>query len=184
MDDFAKQAINEKRYKESRNVPVEEYTGDFNSKRYNIVESHAAKATEIHPNDKYLSSYKQDFDKASRDFWQKSAPSSLGKYNGGSLTANFGTEDYSLTELLARMAKFVKESISNELIEKKIPPEDIAENFKAVEVALSLLAKSVEKIDKDIDSKNIAAYLHGFINTYVDNMIKRKIERDKGNASV
>jgi|TARA_R110002126_G_scaffold121950_1_gene263518 hypothetical protein len=180
MDDFSKQAINEKRYKNTRDVPVEEYSGDFNSNNYNVVANAAIKANEVQVRDSYSNKYKQDFDKASRDFWQKSAPSSLGKYNGGSLTANFGKQDYSLAELLARMGKFVKESISNELIEKKIPPEDIAENFKAVEVSLSLLAKSVENIDKDMDSRNIAAYLHGFINTYIDNMIKQKIERDKG----
>tara|TARA_R110000822_G_scaffold242130_2_gene371340 strand:- start:2270 stop:2824 length:555 start_codon:yes stop_codon:yes gene_type:complete len=183
MDDFAKRAINEKKYKETRKSPIEEYTGNFESERYTVVENYAAKATQIPVRDVYSNQYKEDFDKASRDFWQRSSPLSLGKYNGGSLTANFGKEDYSLSELLARMGKFVKESISNELIEKKIPPEDLAENFKAVEVALSLLAKSVEKMDKNMDSKNIAAYLHGFINTYVDNMIKRKIKRDKGSVS-
>ena len=105
--------------------------------------------------------YKTDFDKASKDFWQRETQKGLMKYNGGSLTGNFGRDTYTLEELLARMGNFIKEAISSELLDKKIPPAELAENFKAIDVSLKLLATTVEKMDDKIDIVNIACLCYG-----------------------
>ena len=179
-DDFTKQKVNEQKYKQLRDAPTEVYTGDYTSKHYEERKNSSIKQTQIQKKDIYETDYKQDFDKASKDFWQKNAPTAIQKYNGGSMTANFGKEDFTVDELLNRMGKFIKESISNDLIEKKLHPEELSENFKAVEVSLKLLAKSLNKLDDKTNVIGMAAYLHGFINTYVDNIISKKIQRDKG----
>ena len=184
MEDFKKQKENEQKYKQLRDQPREVYTGDYTSEHYIEKNNPAIQATQIQEKDTYTTNYKQDFDKASKDFWQKNAPGALQRYNGGSLTANFGKDDFSVEELLDRMARFVKESLSNELLEKKIQPEELSENFKAVEVSLKLLSKSLNKIDNNMSVIGMAAYLHGFINTYVDNIIRKIIDREKGNTTV
>ena len=180
MDDFSKQKVNEERYKKTKEVPPEEYTGDFESPHYIEKQNTTIKQTKIVEKNVFSTDYKEDFDKAAKDFWQKNISKGLSKYNSGSMTANFGKEKYTLEELLNRIGNFIKESISNELIEKGIPITDLSENFKAIDSTLKLLSKSIETLDKDIDITNIAGYMHGFINTYVSNVIKKKIERDKG----
>ena len=102
------------------------------------------------------------------------------KYNGGSITANFGKEKYTLEELLFRVSKFIKDSITMELSAKGIPTKDLTENFEAIDIALKMLTKSVHALDDDTNITNMAAFLHGFINTYVNNVITKKIDRDKG----
>lgn len=184
MDEQSKQKIAELKYKQLRDQPPQEYKGDYKSAHYKEVKNPAAISAQVIAKEKHSTEYKEDFDKAAKDFWQKNTQSGVAKYNGGSLTANFGREEYSLNEFLIRVGKFIKESITNELIEKKLPVEDLSENFKAVEIALKLLADSTCKLDDNIDIVNMTAYLHGFINTYVTSTIQRKIERDKGNVQV
>lgn len=180
MDNFTKQKIAEENYKELRKQPSEPYTGDFKSPHYTEIKNNAISPVYTTSKEVYSTDYKEDFDKAAKDFWQKNTQTGLSKYNGGSITANFGKDKYTLEEFFERVGKFIKESITNELISKKLSTEEITENFKAVDVTLKLLAKSVEKLDETIDIKNIAAFIHGFVNTYVTNMMVKKIEKDKG----
>jgi len=180
MDEFAKQNVAQDKYKKLRQVPKKEYHGDFKSPHYKEVENAAATQTELITKEEFRSDYKDDFDKAARDFWQHNTQTGLSKYNGGSVSANFGTENYTLDEFLARLSNFVKETITNELNANKIPTENLTENFKAVDVSLKLLAKSVEGLDPNISIISIGAYMQGFINTYVQTMVNKKLERDKG----
>jgi hypothetical protein len=182
MDDFSKQKLNEEKYRNMRNntSPVEDYKGDFKSKHYKETKNPTIAQTKIAEKEVFTTEYKQDFDNASRDFWQKNTQTGIMKYNGGSITANFGKEEYTLDELLQRIGNFIKESITTELAGKGIPTTDLTENFKAVEISLKMLAKSVNTINPDTDIKNITAFLHGFINTYVNNIITKKIEREQG----
>jgi len=178
MDEHSRQIIAEREYKERKGVQQQEYTGNFNSEHYTEVKSTSIQPTQIINKEVHSTPYKQDFDNAARDFWQKNAPNALRKYNGGSITANFGREAYTIDEFLERIGNFIKESISNELIETKVSPNELQENFKAVSVSLKLLSTAISKLDA-VNLVNVTAYMHGFINTYVDTIIKRKIE--KGN---
>ncbi len=183
MDEQSKQNVNQEKYKQLRDKPREEYNGDFKSSHYNEVENQSMKQTVIMEKEVFSSDYKQAFDKASRDFWQKNTQRGVEKYNGGSMTAKFGKEELNMEELLKRFGSLIKDSITNELKEKKIPTESLNENFKAIDVSLQLLANSVQLLDEKIDIKHITAFLHGFINTYVDNTVKRRIERERGNVN-
>ena len=182
MDNFSKQAKAQAKYDTMRRTPQEEYKGNYESPHYKEVTNNAVKPDTVDIKEEFNSKYKEDFDKASKDFWQRETQTGLAKYNGGSLTAKFGKDVYTLEELLERIGKFIKESITNELMEKKLSTEELAENFTAIEVALKLLAKAVEKVDNKVDVQNISAYLHGFINTYIETMIRKKLERDKGST--
>ena len=179
MDDFSKQAMAQEKYSKLRHAPDQKYNGDYKSPHYKEVANNAPKNIPVDNKEQFNSEYKEDFDKASRDFWQRETQTGVAKYNGGSLTAKFGKDIYTLEELLERIGKFIKEAITNELIEKKVAIEDVQENFKAVDLSLKLLAKSVEKVD-NINVQGITAYLHGFINTYVSKYMRKKIEREKG----
>jgi hypothetical protein len=183
MDDFGKQKANEEKYKQLRSQPAEEYVGNFESPHFQDVKQQGPAPSHIVEKENFSTTYLEDFDSAAKDFWQKNTQSGVASYNGGSLTANFGKEEYTVDELLERIGKFVKESITNELSKKKIPTETLTENFKAIDVSLKLLALSVSQLDEKMDPENVTAYLHGFINTYVSNTIRRKIERDKNRVA-
>ena len=180
MDELSKQKIAEENYKNLRTKPVEEYTGDFNSSHYVEVTGATIKATTPTNSETYLSNYKEDFDKASRDFWQRATQAGLSKYSAGSFTAGFGKDVYTIDELLERLSRFIKESISQELLGNGISPETLQENFKAVDVSLKLLSKSVQTLNDKFEIEGMSAYLHGFINTYISSIVSKKIERDKG----
>lgn len=179
MDDASKQRIAEERYKQFRTEEPEEYNGDFNSPRYREVQNLAIKQTQAVEQQTFRGQYKEDFDSASRDYWQKNTQTGLAKYNAGCITAKFGKDISNLGEFLDRVGTFVKESITNELIGRGVSTDGLQENFKAVQVALKLLAKSVDVIDPDFNVSGLAAYLQGFINTYVTTVVKQ-MERDKG----
>ena len=180
MDNFSKQIIAEQKYSDLRNQPIPDGEKSYNSPHFHTVEDMTIKPTHIEVKDTFSTEYKDDFDKASKDFWQKNTQNGIMKYNGGSLTANFGKEDYTITEFFKRLGKFVRESIRGECMDSNINSDELAENFKAVEVSLSLLANSITKLNPQFNVINVIAYIHGFINSYVSNTIKRKIERDKG----
>jgi len=184
MDEIAKQNVAQDKYKKLREAPKKEYHGNYKSPHYKEVPNAAVTQTNIINKEEFQSDYKEDFDKAARDFWQKNTQTGLSKYNGGSVSANFGIEKYTLEEFLNRLSNFVKESITQELNTKKIPTDNLSENFKAVDVALKLLASSVEALDGKVDITSIAAYTQGFINTYVQTMVNKKLERDKGQVKL
>lgn len=184
MDRFSQQKVNEKKYKDMRDsAPREEYKGDFKSDAYKEVKNQTISQTKIVQKDVFESDYKEDFDKAAKDFWQKNTQTGTSKYNSGGMSATFGKEEFTLEELLKRFGTLVKETITNELTEKKIPTDSLSENFKSLDISLKLLANSVEVLDKDMDISDVTAYLHGFINTFVTKIIKKKIERVKGNVN-
>ena len=66
-----------------------------------------------------------------------------------------------------------------DLLEKKCPVEELRGNFDSIMISLKLLSKTIERIDNSADIVNTAAFLHGFINTYISNVIKKQIERTK-----
>lgn len=182
MNEFTKQTLADEKYKQIRNAPPNEYTGDFNTPAYKEVPNNAIHPTKSDDIKNFSTQYKEDFDKASKDFWQKNTQTGLTKYNGGSLVAKFMKTEYTVEELLKQIGVFLKESIANELIEKKIQTDELTENFNAVNIALKLLAKNIQKLDTTINVENISAYLHGFINSYISNLIHKKIERDTTNV--
>jgi|GEM_PF-6018965 len=178
FDDMAIQKKLEEDYKLSKTTPLDPYSGDYNSPNYVEVANKAITATVLKEPDAFKTPYKEDFDKAARDYWQRKTQTGLQKYNAGSFTSTFGNDTYTLDEFLSRIGRFIKESISNELLSHGQSPESIQENFKAVELSLKLLAKSVQSVDDKMQIEELSAYIHGFINTYISTTITKRINRE------
>lgn len=173
FEDMNKQAIAKEKYKQLKSQDPKEYTGDYKSPHYIEVENKAVKQTIVKPEATFSTEYKEDFDKASRDYWQRTLQKGLMKYNAGTFSANYGKDIKTLEEFLDRVFTLIKESISNEIMMSGKSTENLKENFKSLEISLKLLSKSVELITKDISTDELTSYWHGFINTYVSKSLSK-----------
>jgi len=179
MVDFNKQKVSEQKLDDIRSTSPEEYKGDYKSPHYKEVENSNIKPTSINKKDNYNSNYKEAFDVASKDYWQRQTQNGINRYNAGKLAANFGTDTYTIEAFVDILSNLIKECIVNELHQAGKTSEDYKAQFQILKLQLEVLGKSL-KDEKDIKIEDLSAYLHGFINGYIGNSVDKKIKKDKG----
>lgn len=175
MDDFSKQKIAEDRYAKMKGLPVEEYKGDFNKPHYHNIPSCKIQNEKKAIPEGYSTRYKMEFEQASQDFW-KNYPDAFAKYNVGVVVANFGSDRFDVDDFFKRLSNMIRESITAVLATNGYTAESLKEHFTTVDSLLKMMSSEIKKTDteKKIKPNELASFLHGFVNTYVKNMVKEK----------
>lgn len=120
------------------------------------------------PERKFSSGYKEDYEKASKDFWSKN-PLYLTSYMTGSIAGGYSKKDKTLNCFFDNIFTYIKEVIRFEFSKKKLTTENLKNNFDSLNISLKILHDALKQIDGNIDVKSVYAFLQGSINSYISN---------------
>jgi hypothetical protein len=120
--------------------------------------------------DAYSCSFKTDHIAASKDLWQKTMAEYISDYVKGDMVGRFGKNNSTINDFCSKIFALIKESVTSELSKKNETTEDLKMHLENVNLSLQLFAKEIEKSNIDIIA--LSAFLHGFINSYIENVIK------------
>jgi len=138
----------------------------------------------------FSTQYKEDYSQASKDFWQHNSPNAVRSYEQGHIVGRFGKKNLTLPDFFDRIYNNVKEALVSGLKVQKKSANGLKDNLDAVKSTLQLLVKSyIDESGKDTKNVNktrdaqeiidIAAHMQGFINGYVESVIKDYIKTNK-----
>lgn len=177
MDNFSKQKIAEQQYANLKGVPVEQYDGDYDKPHYHDIKASKIVQNVEEEKETFSTKYKENFEAASRDFWKK-YPEAFAKYNAGNMVGKFGANKIDNEDFFKRLSNMIKEVTRIQMSSNGYTSENLKEHFVNLDSILKIISKELIKTDneKKVKTEDFAAFLHGFINAYIDDIIKEKIE--------
>jgi len=145
-----------------------------------VIDKHCkdVPATSIKPDipektEDYSTEYKEDFAKASEDFYKNTQY--VIPYKTGYTIGQYGNPEQRFDVLAQRLKNGIKEIITDELKNQNQTTEDLKTTYKLLDTAFELLTENINKKNVKLNVKNVLTKLHGFINGYVNNT---KIKED------
>ena len=108
-------------------------------------------------------------------YWQQKSEELLTDYKVGWNLGKFGDNSKITTEkFLTRFESVFEESIKNLYRKEGKTVEKITLHFKILESIIFLLSNEVDKQQlKHMNPESIVAFMHGFVDSYIQNVIKR-----------
>jgi len=161
-------------------------TPDTNIPRANNLEEHIEKHFKesddktIKPISKeedvasFDSGYKQDFSKASKDFWVRISPDYIRSYDKGESLGLYSGKGASVTELFRLIGLVIEECVKSEIETTEHGAEGLKDNFYSINIGLKLLEKELVKLKPKPDINSICSILHGFVNSYTESKVLKK----------
>ena len=115
--------------------------------------------------------------KVSEQYWAQKSQNLLAKYKFGKGLGKFGNNRRELVLVFSRLVEALIEIIKFESSENSVSTEDLSLHFTAISSTMMLLARELEKKNvSTITCDNLLATLHGFIESYLQEVINvRKI---------
>jgi hypothetical protein len=147
----------------------------LNDKHYKNVPASSIGIVEHKEDYKHQTSYKEDFNAASEDLWI--GLKYINQYKAGHLSGKFSKNGLTLSDFFDTLLLGIKEILTSELRDKKETSEHLISYFAILNNTLKLLAKEGDKLN--VDAKNILIKYHGFINGYIERMLKEIKQNDK-----
>ena len=150
-----------------------------------IVKKNASEIMPRSPNSPenktYSSEYKEDFSKASTDFWLDNKKQR--EYTAGYIMGQFGNKELRQQNFYNRINTIIKETTTIMLSNQKIDTSDLTHIFSCLDHLLKLLSEQVELKSKDnkMPEEDFFVILHGFTNGLIDTLaekIKQKTEKE------
>lgn len=105
-------------------------------------------------------------------YWAQRSQELVSKYNFGKGLGKFGNNNKETALVFSRLTEALIEIIRFECNEHTVSTEDLKLHFDAISSTMMILAKEVER--KNISSityENLLATLHGFIESYVKEVL-------------
>jgi len=149
---------------------------NFGPSGFKNVPSSSIQPTKPEPQVVYNSKFKLDFVGASKDFWVKNVNKAVASYDRGNVTGKYGKYSPDIEDFFNRLFILVKESVISELADKSYTTENLQNQFDIIESAFKMLAAHIKELDKEnkIDVDSLCAFLHGFVNGFIDDFAKIK----------
>lgn len=135
---------------------------------YKTVYSSQFKATEPIIKEEFSSTYKTDFAKASSDYWARQGSISLSEYNKGYMSGGYTNNSQNINELFRSLLEMIKIISETECKNNNNTAEDLKENFKCIDAAFKVLAKSVTEKNPKSNFKALHAFIHGYLNSSIE----------------
>jgi len=140
-------------------TPLDKYAKAVNSSAIMPVSN---KQDIVKHNDKY--------EQLVLNFWKNNNVDSLGEYIKGKTVSGFNSRTKDIRDVLSSIQMCIKEAIMSELSRIDETGEDCNIPFNIIESSYNMISDII-KPNKEFDIKNILAYLHGYINSYVNQTI-------------
>ncbi len=108
--------------------------------------------------------------------WQQKSEALLNDYKTGWNIALYNDSTEITTEqLFAKLGSAIITSVSQEFNKVGQPSQSISEINALVQIALNMLGKALAGAQlRQHDSKSVLAFLHGFIDSYINQKVKEK----------
>lgn len=111
----------------------------------------------------------------SEAYWAQKSQELLTKYNYGKGLGKFGNNSKGIDMMFSRLAEAITETVKSECLSSAVSADELALHFKALSSIMILLAKELEKLKVDsITHENLLAIFHGFIESYLQEVLRTK----------